>query len=135
MQKPVPIPTTDTITFWQGCNEGRLLYQRCAACGQVQFYPRIVCANCQSSDLATEESSLRGTVHSFTIVHRPANRSFDQDAPFVLALVDLDEGFRIMTNVVGEDRLAASIGTPVCITFESRSVEQKIPQAVLVKKT
>jgi uncharacterized OB-fold protein len=133
MDKPAPIPTTDTIVFWQGCNEGRLQYQRCAACGQAQFYPRSVCANCQSGSLSTEESGRRGTVHSFTIVHRSANRSFDQDAPFVLALIDLDEGFRMMTNIVGEGRLAASIGAPVNITFEPHAAGQKIPQAVLDK--
>lgn len=129
--KPVPMPTTDTVEFWRGCNHVQLIYQRCAACGHVQFYPRPFCIECQSDDVTSHVSSGRGTIHSFTVVHRAANRSFDGDVPFVLALVDLDEGFRIMTNIVGEGRLSAAIDQRIRIVFEARTADQKIPQAIL----
>ncbi len=73
----------------------------------------------------------RGAIHSFTVVQRPANRAFDGDVPFVIALVDLDEGFRMMMNVIGEDRLSAAIGRRVRVVFEPCSAEQKLPQASL----
>lgn len=135
MSKPLPKPTADTVRFWQACNQEELLYQKCATCGHVQFYPRRSCTKCQGSDLAWLPSSRSGTIHSFTIVHRAANRAFDADVPFVIALVDLDEGFRMMMNVIGEDRLFAAIGRRVSVCFEPRTPEQKLPQATMVTAT
>lgn len=129
--KPVPVPTGDTAEYWSACNRGELVYQRCAHCGHIQFYPRPFCTECQNLQIESRVSRGRGTIHSFTVVHRAANRSFDSDVPFVLALVDLDEGFRIMTNIVGKSCLSAAIDSRVCITFEQRTADQKIPQAVL----
>lgn len=131
MGKPIPIPTTDTTAYWSGCNREELLYQRCNACGHVQFYPRQSCTECQGSDLASLPSARRGSIHSFTIVQRPANRAFDGDVPFVIALVDLNEGFRMMMNVIGDDRLSAAIGRRVRIVFEQHTSDQKLPQAEL----
>jgi uncharacterized OB-fold protein len=129
--KPVPQPTTDSARFWDGCNHEQVLLQKCRACGRVQFYPRPFCAHCQGEGLDWIATAGGGTIHSFTIVHKPANRSFDADVPFVIALVDLDEGVRLMLNVIGEDRLAAAIGRRVRICFEQRSPQQKLPQAAL----
>jgi uncharacterized OB-fold protein len=131
MGKPVPQPTTDTAAYWQACNREELLYQTCDDCGHVQFYPRRTCASCQGVGMSWRRSAGRGAIHSFTVVHRPANRSFDADVPYVLALIDVDEGYRMMMNVVGDDRLAAAIGRRVRVVFEARSDQQKIPQAVL----
>jgi uncharacterized protein len=131
MRKPVPIPTSDTAAYWAACNRSELIYQRCNGCGHVQFYPRRSCIECQGGDLAWLQSARRGAVHSFTIVQRAANRAFDGDVPFVIALIDLDEGFRMMMNVVGEDRLSVKIGSRVCVVFEPCSNEQKLPQAKL----
>jgi hypothetical protein len=131
MSKPVPISTTDTAAYWAGCNRDELLYQRCNACGHVQFYPRRACTECQSGELALLPSARKGTIHTFTVVQRPANRAFDGDVPFVIALVDLDEGFRMMMNVIGDDRLASAIGRRICVVFEPCSESQKLPQAML----
>jgi hypothetical protein len=131
MGKPVPHPTTDTAPYWAGCNREELLFQRCRACGHVQFYPRRNCTACQSPDLDLVASAKRGSIHSFTVVQRPANRAFDGDVPFVIALVDLDEGFRMMMNVIGDNRLTAAVGSRVRVVFEVSSAEQKLPQAEL----
>jgi uncharacterized OB-fold protein len=135
MSKPVPHPTTDSAAFWAGCNRDQLLYQRCRACGHVQFYPRRNCTDCQAGELDLVPSARRGTIHSFTVVHRTANRAFDGDIPFVIALVDLDEGFRMMMNVIGHDRLSAAIGRRIRVIFEACSPEQKLPQAQLEAAT
>jgi uncharacterized OB-fold protein len=131
MSKPVPIPTTDTAAFWDGCRREELLYQQCTRCRHVQFYPRPFCTACQSGELAWRQSAKRGVIHSFTVMHRPANRAFDGDVPYVIALVDLDEGFRMMMNVIGANARAAAIGARVRIVFENRGAEHKLPQAVL----
>jgi uncharacterized OB-fold protein len=131
MHKPAPLPTSDTAEYWQACNRDELLYQRCDSCGHVQFYPRRICTACQSNDLGWHRSAQKGTIHSFTVVHRAANRAFDADVPFVLALIDLDEGFRMMTNVIGEECRTATIGRRVRVVFEQHSSGQKLPQAIL----
>ncbi len=126
--KPVPRANADTRPFWEGCNEGRLLYQRCGSCGTAQFYPRALCARCGASKLDWAEAEPRGTVHSFTVVHRAPSAAFKEDVPYVLALVDLADGFRMMLNVVGCAPEAVRIGLAVRIVFEDRD-GQKIPQA------
>lgn len=128
--KPTPRPNADTKPFWEACNDGKLLFQRCNSCGEPQFYPRAVCTKCESRDLAWQESDGRGTVHTFTIVQRAPSAAFKADGPYVLALIDLDEGFRMMVNIVDCDPGAVSIGAPVEIAFEDRS-GQAIPQARL----
>ena len=131
MSKPVPQPTTDTREFWAGCNREQLLYQKCRHCRHVQFYPRQNCIACDSPDVVFEPSTGLGNVYSYTVVHHPANDSFKADTPFVLALVDFDEGFRAMLNVVGDGSQEIRISARVCVVFEQRTPDQKIPQARL----
>lgn len=126
--KPVPKPTFETQAFWDACNRGELLYQKCSACGHVQFYPRSLCAKCHDAGMTWERSQGRGTLHTFSIVHRPPTEAFKPDVPYVLALIDMAEGFRMMTNVVNCDPDSLDIGTPIRIVFERRG-EQMIPQA------
>ena len=126
--KPAPVANADTRPFWEACNRGELLYQRCGSCRRPQFYPRAVCTHCLGADLEWEPSAGRGTVYSVTVNHRAPNPAFEPDVPYAIALVDLDEGFRMMMNVVGCDPASVRIGTRVRVVFESRG-EQRIPQA------
>ena len=84
MEKPVPKPSIETEAFWEACNRGELLYQKCGACGQVQFYPRARCAKCHGGEMAWERSQGLGTLHTFSIVHRPPTEAFKPDVPYVL---------------------------------------------------
>lgn len=86
-------------TFEQACDAGKLAYQQCAHCQRVQAYPRTHCAHCHRAALRWKTSAGRGTLVSHTTVHRAASPAFQQRAPFVLALVDVDEGFRLMMNI------------------------------------
>lgn len=125
--KPVPVPTAETRPFWDGCRAGVLRYQRCAACGRPQFYPRTRCAGCGGADLGWRDSRGLGTVHAVTVVHRAPTPAFARDVPYALALVDLDEGFRLMANVVGGDPETVAIGDRVRVVFERRG-EMALPQ-------
>lgn len=129
--KPVPHANADSRAFWDACNRRELTYQRCGACGHVQFYPRALCTACQSKGLEWQVSAGRGTVYTFTVNHRAPTPAFKVEAPYVIALVDLDEGFRMMLNVVNCPPEEVAIGMPVQITFEPRGEngEQLIPQA------
>lgn len=126
--KPVPTPNADTKPFWDACGEERLVVQTCRSCGHTQFYPRALCVKCESRDLDWREAEPKGTVHSFTIVHRAPTPAFREDSPYVLALIDLEDGFRMMMNIVNCDPETVSIGMKVGIVFEDRD-GQKLPQA------
>ena len=98
--KPVPVPTPETQPFWDGCAAGELRIQRCADCGRPYFYPRPVCPACGSRDVEWFTASGRATLYSYVINHRPAP-GFEDDAPYAIAVVELDEGPRMMTSIVG----------------------------------
>ncbi|MBX6378726.1 MAG: Zn-ribbon domain-containing OB-fold protein [Clostridia bacterium] len=117
-EKPLPSIDPETEPFWQGTRQGRLLFQECRACGQRQFYPRGFCTACGRDDLAWVESRGRGTVASFTVVHQAFDPSFSADVPYTVALVDLDEGVRMMSNIVGCDPAQVHIGMRVEVVFE-----------------
>ena len=120
-QFPAPTPTELSRPFWQAANDGRLVIQRCDACGHYRWTPQILCTRCMAEPFTWTEVSGRGRVHSFTVVHRPPTHEFK--APFVLAVVELDEGPLMLTQIVGEDRDATAIGAPVEVAFTRASPE------------
>jgi uncharacterized OB-fold protein len=121
MSRPLPRATAETRPFWDGCTIGELRYQACEHCGTVQLIPRSLCAACHSSALAWKLSAGGGRVLSHTTVHRAPTPAFRADVPYVIALIDMDEGFRLMVNVEGGDSPAVDIGQRVRIGF--RDVE------------
>jgi len=113
-----PIPDAESEPFWTAVNEGKLLVQECSVCGQRQLYGRSLCTNCHSAALTWIESSGLGTIYSRTIIRQNPNRSFKHLIPFVVALVDLDDGPRMMSNVVGTPAEDVKIGDRVRVVFE-----------------
>ena len=102
-QRPLPEITELTAPFWQATREGRLVMQRCRACGELVWCPRPSCVECGGEELEWDELSGRGTVYSFTIIRQLAGRgarAFEKDIPYVIAWVDLEEGPRYYTNIV-----------------------------------
>jgi uncharacterized OB-fold protein len=126
--KPTPVPNADTCPFWDACNEERLIVQTCESCGHIQFYPRALCVKCEGRDLDWRDTKPNGKVHTFTIVYRAPTPAFKAKAPYVLALIDLDDGFRMMTNIVNCEPESIAIDMPVRIVFEDRD-GQRLPQA------
>ncbi|MDR7949093.1 Zn-ribbon domain-containing OB-fold protein [Achromobacter aegrifaciens] len=120
MEKPSIRPTAETQPFWQGCRDRKLRYQTCDECGAVQRIPRSVCTHCHGQQLKWNESAGLGTVLSHTTVHRAPNAAFKAEAPYVIALVDLDEGFRLMVNTRNDANSPLAIGQRVRIGFEPR---------------
>lgn len=116
--KPWPVPNADTAPFWEGCAAGELRLQRCTACGSAQFPPRALCAQCHGAVPGWEKSSARGRIVSHTRVHRPPSPAFKADLPYVVALVALEEGPRIMVNLRGAVAEAPRIGDAVRIGFD-----------------
>lgn len=117
MNRPLPTPTAESRPFWEGCAAGELRYQRCGHCGHAQLIPRALCADCHHDQLHWLVSRGLGRILSFTVVHRAPSAAFKEAVPYVIAIVDMDEGFRLMVNVEDSAGKALSIGQPVRIRY------------------
>ena len=129
---PLPRPYQDTETYWAAARDHRFVIQHCKSCGKHQFYPRGVCSHCLSSDLEWHEASGKGTVYSFSVNHRAPHPGFADKIPFVLAIVELEEGPRMMTNIVECNPDSVKIGMAVEVTFEDVTEEVTLPKFKLV---
>lgn len=123
--RALPVPTPDSEIFWRSCLEGILRMQRCDDCSELNWFPRGLCVNCNSPSMTWTNLSGRGTVYSFSVVARPPNDSFPPN--YVLALVDLEEGQRMLTALVDVAPDAVAIGMPVQVRFDRRSQEISLP--------
>jgi uncharacterized OB-fold protein len=126
--KHFPRPTPETETYWQGCRKHKLLLQRCTQCGEHQFYPRIICTKCASDELEWANANGQGKILTFTVVRRPVSEAYAADVPYVVALIRLDEGPTMMSNIVQCDPETLAIGDPVQVIFQDWSEEISIPQ-------
>lgn len=124
---PLPRVNADFESYWAGAREGRLLLKRCRDCARAHFPPRWLCPYCSSTNVEWQESSGEGAVYSFTIMRRAPLPVFAPKLPYVVALVDLDEGARLMSNIVGPSALEVCIGERVSVFFEKRG-EFAVPQ-------
>jgi uncharacterized OB-fold protein len=125
---PRPTANADSKPYWDAARERRLVLRRCKACGTLHFMPRHLCPECWSDQLEWVPSGGKGAVHSYTVIRRPSNPAFAAQAPYVVALIDLDEGPRMVANVLGDDALAVRIGDRVEVTFEDRGDGALLPQ-------
>jgi uncharacterized OB-fold protein len=125
--RPQPPESPAAGPFWAATREKRFLYQWCNACGAPVFYPRENCPGCLGTDLEWREASGKGTVYTFSNVHRPQMPNFILPAPYTVALVELAEGPRIMTNVVGCDPDEVSVGMAVQLTWEPLDDGRNLP--------
>jgi len=127
----VPAVNADSREYWEGACEGKLKLRRCRDCSKLHFMPRFLCPFCWSEDLEWIDSAGRGTVHSFTIIRRAPLAEFAGRAPYVVALIDLEEGPRMMANILGNGALETRIGDPVRVTFEEQRGDMTVPQFML----
>lgn len=131
---PAPRADADSLPYWEAARQNKLLLQRCGDCGAVRYYPRRLCPQCWSERVEWVEASGRGTVHSFSIVHRAPSPAFQARTPYVIALIDLAEGPRMMANIVGPNALDVRIDDRVAVLFEERAGGAKVPQFRLARE-
>jgi hypothetical protein len=118
-RKPLPEPSAISAPFWEGLSEGELRLQRCQQCERYVFYPRSVCPYCLSDRLGWTRASGRGRIYSYTIVRRAMNPAFAEDVPYVFALVELDEGPRVTTNIVNCGSDEVRVDMPVKAAYDN----------------
>jgi uncharacterized protein len=125
---PRPNPNGDSLPYWNAARQHRLVLRECKTCGRKHFMPRHLCPHCWSDNLEWVQSEGGGTVHTFSIVHRAPSPMFAANLPYVIAMIDLDDGPRMFANVVGADALEVAIGDRVKLTFEERGSGTTLPQ-------
>jgi uncharacterized OB-fold protein len=113
--------------FWDATRERRLSLQYCRADGKPIHYPREVCPRCLGTDLEWRPASGRGIVYAFTVNYVPGSAPPERPLPYVVALVDLDEGVRMMTNIVGCAPRDVKVGMPVEVSWEPLSDGRHLP--------
>lgn len=125
--RPVPEASGYGEPFWAAARDHRLVLQHCPRCDRLQHFPRPWCTACLHDELDFVPASGLGVVYSFTVVRRNPNPAFAARVPYVLALVDLDEGVRVMSSVVGCDPGSVHVGQRVEVCFEDVDDAHTIP--------
>jgi len=114
----IPTPDLETQPFWDGCRERRFLIRHCNACDEDHFYPRPFCPKCWSDDVGWKQASGRATLYTYSIVHQNDLPPFNERVPYVAAVVDLEEGPRVMTNIEGVPFDDLRVDMPVVVDFK-----------------
>ena len=126
-QIPELPPDPDAAPWWEGIAAGELRFQRCRACGEPIFYPRARCPYCFADDPQWLVSEGTGSIFAFTVVHRAPSKEMASRTPYVVALIELDEGFRMMSNIVDCPPGAVRVGLPVEVVFRIADDGRRIP--------
>jgi hypothetical protein len=123
------LPTIDegTEPWWAATRAGKLLIKRCGDCGKAHFYPRPFCPHCWSENVDWEQASGRATLYTWSVVYSNDLPPFPDKVPYAAAIVDLDEGPRMMTRVVGAEFDELRVGMPLEVTFEQETDDVTLP--------
>jgi uncharacterized protein len=124
-QRPLPQPTAISRPFWDACREGRLTIQRCQDCGTHIFLPQAFCPNCLGRSLSWIQSSGAGSVVTYTVVWRPQTPAFE--VPYVIAVIRLDEGVEMLTNLIDVEPEQVSVGARARVVFTDVAEHMTLP--------
>jgi len=127
-RKPLPELTAENRPFWEACRHGRLSMQKCRACGHIRYPISIVCPECLSEQTDWIDLSGKGEVLSRLVFHQVYHKAFAADVPYNVVLVQLDEGPRMFSNVVGVPNEAVQVGMRVAVTFDPVTPDVTIPR-------
>lgn len=131
--KPIPYPTQETSFYWEKCSERELWVRSCNSCKTSYFYPRDICPGCFSRDTVWIKCSGRANLHAFGVVARAPHRAWVEEVPFIVAMVDLEEGCRMPTNIVGVSidpnnlKGDLEIGMPLELSWDERTDGYIVP--------
>jgi uncharacterized protein len=124
-RRPAPIVTEDSAFFWDAAAEQRLVAQQCGQCGRLRHPPRPMCPHCHSLAIDVIELSGRGSLYSYALLHHPRHPAFDY--PIIAALVDLEEGIRLVSDLVEIEPEAVHIGMPLEVLYVPTESGASIP--------
>ena len=125
--RPVPTPSIQSQPFWEGCAWGELLLQRCKSCQTVWHPPSPLCPSCFSTDYEWAPASGKGTVYTFSVIHHPFRRVWEPFVPYTLAVIELAEGPKLLSNVIDIAPDDVQVGMAVEVTFQQLSDTISLP--------
>lgn len=127
-KKPIPVPSQLSEPFWEACKRHELILQQCKQCASFRFPPAVLCPECLSEDTEWSRVSGRGKVFSFVVYRRLYNANFDGDLPYTVAIVELAEGARMLSNIVGVAPEDVRCDMPVEVLFEDITPDATLPK-------
>jgi hypothetical protein len=133
-KKPVPVVNPWARPFWEAARDHKLVIQKCKDCDKYVFYPRIACPHCFSDELTWVQASGKGKIYTYSVVVSNAPSAFVQDMPYVIAVIRLDEGVQMLSNVVDCNPEEVTCDMPVEVTFQKLDEEFTLPKFRPVKK-
>ena len=128
IEKPLPRASEDSAPYWEAAQRGELRMQRCGSCGHLRFPPAVLCPRCLSEQAEWVRLSGHGTVFSWIIVHQSQYPAFNTDTPYNVAIIELEEGPRLHTNLVQCRNDEIAIGMPVEVVFERVNDQVTLPK-------
>ena len=128
MGQHLPVIDAESATFWAGTRQKRLLIRHCNSCGRHHFYPRHACPLCWSDNCEWRPTSGKGRVYSYTVIHHNDAPAFRELLPYIVAVIELEEGVRLTTNVVECTPEAIHVGMPVEVVYEHLTDDVTLPQ-------
>lgn len=126
--KPEPVVAPWARPFWDATKDRHLRLQQCSDCRKFVFYPRIACPHCGSDTLVWRDVSGRGTIYSYTVVENNAPSAFIADMPYVVAVIRLDEGVQMLSNIIDCDHARLRCDMPVVVAFEKLNERFVLPK-------
>lgn len=133
-KKPLPQITPWSKPFWDGCKKEELLIQKCQDCQKVIFYPKIFCPDCLSSNLEWIKASGKGKIYSYMAVYSYQPTEFEEDLPYVVAIIDLEEGVRMMSNIIGCNPEDVHCDMNIEVTFDHVTEDFCLPKFKPIKE-
>ncbi len=127
-QKPLPHIDEVNRPFWEAAKRHELVLQKCQECGHYRYPPGSICPHCLSDRLTWVKVSGRGTVHTWTVFHRAYHPAFTQDVPYAVVVIELEEGPRLLSNLVDCKIEGIRVGRPVEVVFEDVTTEVTLPK-------
>jgi len=127
-KKPIPVPSQLSEPFWEACKLHELRLQKCKQCGNFRFPPAVLCPECLSDETEWSRVSGRGKVFSFVVYRRLYNAAFEGDLPYTVAIVELEEGARMLSNIVGISPEDVRCDMPVKVDFEDIAPDATLPK-------
>lgn len=127
-KKPLPKPNPDTQPFWDSCKEHQLKFQKCQNCHQVRWPPSIICPVCYSNDTEWIVAGGKGKVYTYAIYHQAFHAAFKKDLPYVTAVIELDEGPHLVTNIVGCKPGEVQCDMPVEVVWDKVTPQFSLPK-------
>ncbi|MBI4641644.1 MAG: Zn-ribbon domain-containing OB-fold protein [Candidatus Tectomicrobia bacterium] len=127
-RKPLPTPDLDSQLFWEGCRRHELILKECLNCGAHRFVSRLLCPHCHSEETRWVKANGKGEVYTYTVMHQPYHPAFAPDLPYVVAMIELEEGVKLISNVIGCRPQEVKVGMKVEVVFDDVTDEVTLPK-------